>query len=77
MKKLFLILPVALILLSGCWDEVAKEAAKLQDDVTKSYDNVVKEVDNVTKTIEANINNVQKKVEDIENAKNAVTKVFE
>jgi peptidoglycan hydrolase CwlO-like protein len=79
MKKtliLFIAVSSIFILLTGCLDEVAEEANKLKDDVTKAYDNIQTEIGRIGNELTEAQKQAEQKIKDAKDAKDAIDKLL-
>jgi len=79
MKKSLSILALLLttFLITGCTDEIKKEAGLLKADSIKAYDNLKTEIDELVRELTETKDKIEETTSDIKEAKDAVEEVFE
>ncbi|HPU95048.1 MAG TPA: hypothetical protein PK398_02625 [Candidatus Gracilibacteria bacterium] len=68
---------VVISTLTGCTEGIKKEAENLKNDINKSYKNVAEKSENIKVQVIDTVNKIEETKKDIEEAKEAVDKVFE
>jgi|GEM_PF-6177173 len=68
---------VVISTLTGCTEDIKKEAENLKNDINKSYKNVAEKSENIKVQVIDTVNKIEETKKDIEEAKEAVDKVFE
>jgi len=63
--------------MTGCTEDMKKEAENFKNDINKSYKNLAEKSNTIKAQVVDTVNKIEETKTDIEEAKNAVDKVFE
>lgn len=77
MKTLLILIALLTIFLTGCTEDITKEAVNLKNDISKSYENVTTKSTELKAQIIDTVNKIEETKEDVKEATEAINKVFE